>query len=126
MTDAHQDVGGVVERLRHRMIGHDICQEAATLIESLSKALSEAEAEAAHTLSVLAERTSESDVFYSKLQSAESRLAEAMKVIEPFAACVFNDNGDMSVTASRAKYDDFVGAYLVFRATRRFLNAGKE
>ena len=35
----------------------------------------------------------------------------AQKALQPFSDAVFNDNGDMTVDMSFAKYDDFVRAY---------------
>lgn len=57
------------------------------------------------------------DGMLDRALTAESAVAAAMEVLKPFAACVFNDNGDMSVTASRASYDDFVRAYFTTRAS---------
>lgn len=53
--------------------------------------------------------------------AAETKLAEAIKVIEPFANAVFNDNCDMTVNLSAAQPDDFIRAY--FFSRRNFLDA---
>ena len=47
----------------------------------------------------------------------DAEIARLRAALRPFAACVYNDNGDMTVSASRAGYGDFCEAYLVYRAT---------
>lgn len=42
------------------------------------------------------------------------RLHEALR---PFAGCVHNDNGDITVHSALAKYDDFVAAHFAFDKT---------
>jgi chromosome segregation ATPase len=140
MTDAHQDVAGVVERLRGDPNGNYsiVREESATLIESLSKALSEAEAErdvlnevnaellAAIPLekATLQDLQDSSEAYRKDCEAAESRLAEAVKVIEPFAAMP----GCYEMHEDDVIYKN-AGAALTagdFRAARRFINAGKE
>jgi hypothetical protein len=144
MTDAHQDVAGVVAQLRERLsrLGSSpeqlinfmtgigpLLTKSATLIESLSKALSEAEAERDRHISrcaalvkldewssnqnkvLVANKTEWMD----RALAAESRLSEAMKVIEPFAEI---DPVD-AMFPIRVQTADV-------QAARAFLNAGKE
>jgi len=99
---AHQDVAGLVARLQERTsrIGPSpdqminfmdgvkpLITEAADRLESLSQALREAEAERYKLIADLA------DMKWRSLR-AESRLAEAMKVIEPFASRNMSDIND--------------------------------
>jgi len=41
---------------------------------------------------------------------AEVKLAEAKKALEPFAACVFNDNGDVTITTSYLRTEHYMRA----------------
>lgn len=43
---------------------------------------------------------------------------DLVEALEPFAACVFNDNGDITLSVSLAKSDDFVRAYFHLRALK--------
>lgn len=128
---AHQDVAGVVERLRNPGIRGklqsimELRLEAATLIESLSKDLSDAEAErdALYTrLDAAAQMDREKTL---RIVNAASRLAEAKKMIcDSVSAWEALPEGRYSprtvekwLNASMKPYAD---------AARRFLNAGKE
>jgi hypothetical protein len=171
MTDAHQDVAGVAQgyadSLRqqskwieetvsavvpshHRIdigdIDTDELKAAANLIESLSKALSEAEAYLHRTLESYVHEhgspvpewkpspdllgmlmqfdnaTTVTRVFKARALAAESRLSEAMKVIEPFAAIQVGMEGD----GEWFRHDGDVLHVKYFFAARRFHNAGKE
>ena len=86
-------------------------------VESLSKALSEAEAQADKYCEWWREKRNE-------CMAAESRLAEAMKVIGPFASRDMSDINDC-VDNYDMRYQSqwFADATA---AARRFLNAGKE
>jgi hypothetical protein len=136
MTDAHQDVAGVVARIAEErklcaVMGDDTANaflgEISALIESLSQALSEAEAERDR---VKVDCAVMSNSYLARALAAESRLSEAMKVIEPFALIAEHDIG--SDEADSDTYQPIncntvprisVGH---LRAARRFLNAGKE
>ena len=50
-----------------------------------------------------------------QLKADKERLREALK---PFADAVFNDNGDITVSPSQARYDHFCDAYFAMRATK--------
>lgn len=116
---AHQDVAGVVESLPERLrtntcrygyeseteaakrrIATDL--EAATLIESLSKALSEAEAQADKYCEWWREKRNE-------CMAAESRLAEAMSHLQAMHRYASRNEAGPEIDAACA-----------------FLNAGKE
>src|SRR3569833_1684807 len=105
---AHQGAAGVVERLRTRfrvLNGPDIGpaeyrqndaaldNEAAILIEALSKALSEAEASASVSFKCGVAHQERANEMEARALAAESRLAEAMKVIELFVFIAEHDIG---------------------------------
>lgn len=48
-----------------------------------------------------------------------ARVEELKTALRPFAACVFNDNFDMTITTSDATRDDFVRAYFAMRRAAR-------
>jgi hypothetical protein len=62
----------------------------------------------------------------------ETALAEARKVIvktqwalQPFSDCVFNDNGDCTVTNWAVSSERFIDAYFAYKQTRAWLQANK-
>lgn len=126
---AHQDVAGVVVELskfdRDVLKIMALATEMDDEIRRLSKALSEAEAEIARLKEVdstFNELASYSNTLAARAEAAESRLAEAMKVIEPFAAIQVGMEGD----GEWFRHDGDVLHVKDFRAASRFLNAGKE
>jgi hypothetical protein len=126
MTDAHQDVAGVVERLRGDPNGNYsiVRKESATLIESLSKALSEAEANRDEWKQAAQVEAGLRREFLARAEAAESHLSEAMKVIEPFASRDMSDINDcIDNHGMRYQSQWFADATA---AARSFLNAGKE
>lgn len=50
----------------------------------------------------------------ARAEAAERRNAALVKALEAFADCVFNDNGDMTVTPT-ASFDDYVAAYFAHK-----------
>ena len=52
----------------------------------------------------------------SEITRLRSQLERAKATLKPFADCVFNDNGDMTVTMSNVGYSDFCRAYWTERA----------
>jgi|SRR3569833_77896 len=142
---AHQGAAGVVERLRTRsrvLNGPDIGpaeyrqndaaldNEAAILIEALSKALSEAEASASVSFKCGVAHQERANEMEARALAAESRLAEAMKVIEPFALIAEHDIGSDETDADTYQPITYNTVPRIsvghLRAARRFLNAGKE
>ena len=119
---AHQDVAGLVAILRddsdHYVAdwAREAMHHAADRLESLSRALSEAEAERVET--------NRQAVYLA------DRIAEAMKVIEPFALIAEHDIGSDEADSDtyRPMTYNTVPHISVghLRAARRFLNAGKE
>jgi septal ring factor EnvC (AmiA/AmiB activator) len=55
----------------------------------------------------------------NRLDVAEALVAELREALKPFADCVFNDNGDVTVdTSNRPTHDDYVQAYFAHRRAR--------
>ena len=54
------------------------------------------------------------DAEIARLSAEIARLRAALK---PFADCVYNDNGDMTISA--AGFDDYAKAYFAMRPTRQ-------
>jgi len=52
---------------------------------------------------------------YSILSTDKTRMGKLQEALRPFAACVFNDNGDMTVSVT-AKREDYIAAYFALRA----------
>jgi len=48
-------------------------------------------------------------------QEAAAEIEALRAALKPFAVAVYNDNGDMTVSAGAAKYDDYVRAYFAYR-----------
>lgn len=49
------------------------------------------------------------------IERQAKQIATLRKALKPFAGCVFNDNGDMTVDRSSIDHDDFVRAYITLR-----------
>lgn len=101
MIDTQAKADDLVERLR---AGFFLREESAAEIERLRAQLAAAEAK--------------SDVLlqYQRAEAAEAQLASARKALEPFANCVFNDNGDVTVSTSNLQIDDYYKAYRFLRS----------
>lgn len=54
-----------------------------------------------------------------------SMIVVASEALSPFAAAVFNDNGDMSVDLSPASGDDYIRAYFAYRRARTLLEGSE-
>jgi hypothetical protein len=116
MTDAHQDVAGVVDKA----VAWDAIAEKNDAIARLIRALSAAEAFAAVSFRCGVAHQERANEMEARAIAAESRLSEAMNVIEPFASRA-------DFYKSDAFDSELVGTPLGhLRAARRFINAGKE
>ena len=49
-----------------------------------------------------------------ELELLRYRVRKINKALKPFADCVYNDNGSMTVDSSMAKYNHFCDAYMVY------------
>lgn len=48
---------------------------------------------------------------------AQAAVAKATRALKPFANCVFNDNGDITISDThRLTHEDYVAAYFALRA----------
>jgi len=68
------------------------------------------ESEQIGDLKALDAPTKEEIALRAQLERLEERLAEARKVLEPFAACVFNDNGDVTIATSYLRTEHYMRA----------------
>lgn len=49
--------------------------------------------------------------FHERLAGSDiERIAELEAALRPFAACVFNDNGDVTISTGHLKTDDYMRA----------------
>lgn len=96
----------LVEKLR---AGFFLREESAAEIERLRAQLAAAEADGRESNRLAAEN-------FKRAKTAEAQLSLARKALEPFANCVFNDNGDVTVSTSNLQIDDYYKAYRFLRS----------
>lgn len=59
----------------------------------------------------------------SRLTKADTLLQAAEKALTPFAAAVYNDNGDMTISAVYESRDSYVAAYYARKRLREYFAA---
>ena len=60
-----------------------------------------------------------SDIAMVEIDAMRARIAELERALRPFAAAVYNDNGDVTITTSRIDHDDWFRAYKVYKKTAK-------
>jgi hypothetical protein len=130
MTDAHQDVAGVVEAIERYRSGSDeavysgphIANILQMWTDRLSKALSEADSRYNTAVGSRIEWRHAAETWQAKAEAAESRLAEAMGILE-FYAEPFEY---IKKHGLEEQTPDFYDELDTGDRARRFINAGKE
>lgn len=88
-------------------VGRDLLAHVTTLESELEEARTDREAGRKVYLTLQQSMA----VLTGKLTASQAEVERLREALRPFAACVFDDNGDFRVDASFADYDEFIAAY---------------